>query len=182
MDAFDKTALERLQEYLEYKKIPPARLEKMAGLANGYIRKNKGSLSSGKLADILAVLPDLNGDWLLTGRGTMLHEEDTSVKVENGPYIEQGRHSRDGTFTGTGNIIKEQVIVDSVDIESAEEPLDMMSLRKALYKARERIKELENDLSELKALNDSTSVELTDALRTIHLLTKENQALRGKRK
>ena len=186
MSDFDRTALERLQEYLDFKKIPAARLEKMAGLANGYIRKNKGSLSSVKLADILSVLPDLNGDWLLTGRGEMLiddmrHVPHQSVTVQDGQYIEQGRQSDNGTFTGTGNIIKERVNVEKIEFEE-EDPTDLSSLRKALFRAKERIKELENEIAEIRAEKDSYNTELNDALRTVHSLTKENQALRGKRK
>lgn len=185
MSDFDKTALERLQEYLDHKKIPAARLEKMAGLANGYIRKNKGSLSSVKLADILSVLPDLNGDWLLTGRGQMLIEEEgekASVSVQNGQYIEQGRYSENGTFTGTGDIVKDKIYTKEIEVEFDAEPTDLPSMRRALFKAKERIKELEKELSDMKAEKDATNNELNDALRTIHTLTKENQALRGKRK
>lgn len=83
MDIYDKTALERLQEYLATKKMPVGRLEKMAGLANGYIRKNKGSLSSNKLADILSVASDLNGDWLLTGRGNMFINQNYVTKIQH---------------------------------------------------------------------------------------------------
>lgn len=184
MSDFDKTALERLQEYLDFKKIPAARLEKMAGLANGYIRKNKGSLSSVKLADILSVLPDLNGDWLLTGRGQMLigESEKATVSIQNGQYIEQGRHSENGTFTGTGDIIKDKIYAEQIEVELEAEPTDLPSMRKSLFKAKERIKELEKELSDMKAEKDTLNYDLNDALRTIHTLTKENQALRGKRK
>ena len=183
MDDFDKTALQRLEEYLTVKHIPAARLEKMAGLANGYIRKNKGSLSSVKLADILSVLPDLNGDWLLTGRGKMLIEDkpkETVTVANGGTYIEQGRESKDGTFTGTGDIVKEKVTEKvSIDVEDCEEPMDMTALRKALFQARERIKRLQNDLNSVIAEKDKLDHDLNDALRTVHSLTKENQALRG---
>lgn len=69
--ADSKTVIERLSEYIKAKKISRSRLEKEAGLANGYLRNSKGGLGAQKLSDILKVYPDLNPKWLLTGEGEM---------------------------------------------------------------------------------------------------------------
>lgn len=70
--AESKTVIERLSEYIKAKQISRSRLEKEAGLANGYLRNSKGGLGAQKLSDILKVYPDLNPKWLLTGEGEML--------------------------------------------------------------------------------------------------------------
>lgn len=188
----EQTALQRLEVYLTYKKIAPAKLEKMAGLANGYIRKNKGSLSSVKLGDILSVLPDLNGDWLLTGRGNMLIDDtDTSVasqqpaiSTQGGSYFEQGRGAQHiGQLTGTGDNVGEklEVSMDHDHIDIIEENMDLSSLRKTLFRCKNRIKELEHEVSILAADKIALDNEVKDALRTVHELTKENRELRKKR-
>lgn len=78
--AESKTVIERLSEYIKAKQISRSRLEKEAGLANGYLRNSKGGLGAQKLSDILKVYPDLNPKWLLTGEGEML-DSMTNEKV-----------------------------------------------------------------------------------------------------
>lgn len=189
MIAEEKTTLQRLEEYLKYKKIAPAKLEKMAGLANGYIRKNKGSLSSVKLGDILSVLPDLNGDWLLTGRGGMLIDDvgdgtkQPLVNTQGGYYFEQGRGAQHiGQITGNGDNVGEKIEVslDHDHIDIIEENMDLPSLRKALFKCKNRIKELEREVSILAVEKIALDNEVKDALRTVHELTKEIRELQKK--
>lgn len=63
---------QRLVEYLKFKKLKMAQLEKKAGLANAYLRNSNGAIGAPKLRDILHACPDLDANWLLTGMGEML--------------------------------------------------------------------------------------------------------------
>lgn len=189
----EASALQRLEKYLDYKKIAPAKLEKMAGLANGYIRKNKGSLSSVKLSDILSVLPDLNGDWLLTGRGEMLLVdtstsqstlEQSTVTTQGGPYFEQGRGAQHiGQMTGQGDNVGEKVEVecDHDRLTLVEENTDLPSLRKSLFNWKNHCATLTEEIAYLKKENEELHAELLEALRTVHHQGKELETLRKKR-
>lgn len=101
--AEDKGAvLERLIKYLAYRKMPFARMERMAGFSNGYLRNNKGAISGTKLAEVIECLPELNGDWLLTGRGEMEIPKEGCEEnpKEDNPIIVQGEHATHGRFAG----------------------------------------------------------------------------------
>ena len=59
-------------EFISAKGLSVAEFERLCGLSNGYVRKVKDSLGKRGLSDILRKFPDLNSDWLLTGKGDML--------------------------------------------------------------------------------------------------------------
>lgn len=70
-------AIERLYEYLDYKKLKPTALEKEIGLSNGYIsvqKKRNADMGEGALNKIIDYCRDINPLWLLTGEGSMLRK------------------------------------------------------------------------------------------------------------
>ena len=74
--------LKRLKEYIDIKGLSIAAFERSIGMSNasfGKSLKNNGAIGSDKLENILSVYPDINPDWLLTGRGSMLREETTPL-------------------------------------------------------------------------------------------------------
>ncbi|WP_418450160.1 hypothetical protein [Alistipes sp.] len=78
-------AIQRLQEYLNVKHIKPTRFEKEIGLSNGYIGtqlKRNADLGEGVLIKIIDYCLDVNPEWLLTGRGSMLRDERPTVASE----------------------------------------------------------------------------------------------------
>lgn len=62
---------DRLITYLKRVNISIAKLEKMCGFSKHYIAKAQFKLPAYKIDVILQVLPSLNRDWLLEGKGTM---------------------------------------------------------------------------------------------------------------
>ena len=78
---------ERLFAYLKLKGITPTRLENTIRAGGSYL-KNVKSIGSDKLFDISTHLPDLNIDWLVTGRGEMLYSEATFGKNDILPITE----------------------------------------------------------------------------------------------
>lgn len=74
-------AIERLFVFFEKKNLKHTPVEKDLGLTNGYLgkmRNRKGSIGSDILETIFYKYPELNPDWLLTGRGSMLRDSETS--------------------------------------------------------------------------------------------------------
>lgn len=85
----------RLIQFLEYKGIKIATFEKIISVSNNTIRTaiNKNTtMTSGVLEKILNSFPELNANWLLTGKGSMLndsakvpetqHEITVSIKID----------------------------------------------------------------------------------------------------
>lgn len=71
----------RILEFVSAKGLSVAEFERLCGLSNGYVRKVKDSLGKRGLADILRKFPDLNPDWLLTGKGEMLFTDLTQQSI-----------------------------------------------------------------------------------------------------
>lgn len=65
---------ERVALLIEAKKLSTRKLEASIGVANGVLSraiKNKTDVLSETLSKIIEAYPEVNGDWLLTGRGVM---------------------------------------------------------------------------------------------------------------
>lgn len=73
------TLKERIEEYCKYAKIRISAFERRAGLSNGYFNQVKKEPSPSKLSQIEEAFPDLNTDWMLTEKGSMLKTTDQSV-------------------------------------------------------------------------------------------------------
>lgn len=74
---------DRLLNYFDLKGITIHNFEKVCGLGNGYFGKQyrgKGSVGSDILEKIADQYPDLNLNWLITGRGMMLQKPPKGMK------------------------------------------------------------------------------------------------------
>ncbi len=74
---------DRVSEYLLLKGISKYRFYQETGLSNGFLDK-EGSINSDNCEKICYVYPDLDPEWLLTGKGSMLktydHLQEENVK------------------------------------------------------------------------------------------------------
>ena len=69
--------LQRLKEYIDYRKIRISTFEKSVGMSNASLVKplrSGGTIGADKLANILRIYPDLNPVWLILGVGEMLNK------------------------------------------------------------------------------------------------------------
>lgn len=76
--------LDRLKQYIEFKGLTVASVERSLGMSNGALAKpikNHTAIGSDKLQNILAFCPDLSLSWLFFGRGSMIIGEGTSSPV-----------------------------------------------------------------------------------------------------
>lgn len=92
--------VQRIQQYIESKGISKYRFYQESGLSNGALDKGE-NIGSDKCEKILYAFPELNPDWLLTGRGSMLKndqlsptEEIDAVKREGLPEALSGKRNR----------------------------------------------------------------------------------------
>jgi len=71
-------AIDRIYEYIKNKGVSISHFEKKVGLSNGYLGKQKrrnADIGEGVMLKILENCPDINPEWLLTGKGSMLRDE-----------------------------------------------------------------------------------------------------------
>ncbi|GGG97687.1 hypothetical protein GCM10007415_36420 [Parapedobacter pyrenivorans] len=81
--------LKRIKDYIDFKRIKISVFEKSVGFSNGLfggqLKKNK-TIGIDKLENILTVYPDLNANWVLTGKESMLRDdvrEEATVKYQS---------------------------------------------------------------------------------------------------
>lgn len=95
--------LDRIKEYIDFKKIAISAFEKSIGMSNasfGKSLKTGGAIGTDKLENILSVYADLNPMWLLTGEGSMLRTKETaSVMEKTTPSVELIPSTEDNTVT-----------------------------------------------------------------------------------
>jgi len=78
-------AINRLDKYLETKKIKPLEFERRCKISNGYFArqlKKGGSIGSDILERIAEGYPELNLIWLITGKGAMITAPPITTKED----------------------------------------------------------------------------------------------------
>lgn len=73
---------ERMREYLDYKGISKYKFCNDLGFSNKFL-DNSSNMGTDKACKILHYYPEINSEWLLTGNGPMIKEEETSVVIMN---------------------------------------------------------------------------------------------------
>ena len=101
--------------YLAKKGVTSYEFYKVSGVTRGILQQNNG-ISEDNLARFLAYAPDINLEWLLTGRGNMLKE------CANNPFTKEGDNNIDTNVTVTGGGNKEYYVV--IWIEELTTPQD----------------------------------------------------------
>lgn len=70
----------RLKEFIKYTGITVQSFEKSINASNGYVNGMVKGIGEDKILMILEVYPNLNFDWLMTGRGEMIRVEKNENK------------------------------------------------------------------------------------------------------
>ncbi|GGD38438.1 hypothetical protein [Muriicola marianensis] len=76
--------IDRLMQFIQHAGLSARQFDLSIGASNGYtlrMKKNRASIGSDVIENILKIYPQLNVVWLLTGEGTMLKEDKTSVPL-----------------------------------------------------------------------------------------------------
>jgi transcriptional regulator with XRE-family HTH domain len=81
-----ENTLKRIKQYIDLKGIKISVFEREIGMSNGSFAsqlKNDKTIGVDKLEKILRVYSDINIEWLLTGKGSMLKD---TLNEERAPY------------------------------------------------------------------------------------------------
>lgn len=68
--------------YLESKGVTPYEFYKESGVTRGILQQNNG-ISEDNIARFLAYAPDVNIEWLLTSKGSMIKDGSTDIQISN---------------------------------------------------------------------------------------------------
>lgn len=68
--------------YLEDKGVTPYEFYKESGVTRGILQQNNG-ISEDNIARFLAYAPDVNIEWLLTSKGSMIKDGSTDIQISN---------------------------------------------------------------------------------------------------
>ena len=77
-------SIERFYEYLAVKGIKPTAFEKSIGLSNGYLsaqKKRNADMGESIMIKIIDNCRDINANWLLTGKGSMIIENKYNYEI-----------------------------------------------------------------------------------------------------
>ena len=75
---------QRIKEYLKYKGVKIIDFSATIGVSNAYVSSIRRSIQPDKLTRIQQAYPDLNIEWLVTGRGNMLNTPQHMSVINNG--------------------------------------------------------------------------------------------------
>ena len=99
-------------QFIKYAGVSARQFDISIGAANGYtlrMQKNNASVGSDVIENILQVYPQLNVEWLLTGEGNMLKEDEEELILD---YDQLPRDKQ---------LEIEQIIEDKIKERQAEE-------------------------------------------------------------
>jgi len=74
---------ERIKEFIKSENITISDFEKQIKVANGYVNSISKGIGTEKIKIILEHYPNLNLEWLITGNGSMLRNQNVQNKLNN---------------------------------------------------------------------------------------------------
>lgn len=99
--------VDRIKLYANYKGITINKFETSSGMSRGSLRYIKQSIGSDKLVGIMEAFPELNIEWLISGKGDM-------IKTENANSLNQKEEEKLSNLLN--NLSKSSNTEDAADI------------------------------------------------------------------
>lgn len=123
---------ERVIQLLENKGIAKEKFYEKIGITSANFRGNakKTPLNSTAIENILSEIPDLNLEWLLTGKGSMLKSEEISRLSQNITGNSNNQSGNDTNITGNSsqqvNELQKQLKERDKEIERLKAQVDKL--------------------------------------------------------
>lgn len=155
-------ANERIMKFIEYKGISVNAFEKSIGRSTNYIRNSK-SFTSNVLATIMNTYPELSIEWLITGEGPMLKQNNLPGGINanyNGTFSEPvgvivgggGRIGNDSNPCKSDPVGEEfaKVVNENIKLQMENEHLKMsLKLKEDILREKDAIIGMKNERIEM---------------------------------
>lgn len=92
---------ERILQFIDYKRFSKSKFYRETGLSNGILDKKSG-LTLDSIDKIYSKYPEINIEWLLTGKGEMLKTFAQNITQNGNTNVNNGHN-----VSGQGNVIKQ---------------------------------------------------------------------------
>ena len=92
---------ERILQFIDYKRFSKSKFYRETGLSNGILDKKSG-LTLDSIEKIYSKYPEINIEWLLTGKGEMLKTLAQNITQNGNTNVNNGHN-----VSGQGNVIKQ---------------------------------------------------------------------------
>lgn len=155
---------ERILKYIEKKKLTKTIFFNQTGIKRGFLDADKlnQAVSDEHFAKIIATYPDINLEWLLTGKGEMLKDSGSVISQTikgNGNISNAGNNNINIPIQTTPQELSEDKellkelrnIIKDKDKIIADKDRTIEELREELKEKREELKELKEELKEVKS-------------------------------
>lgn len=147
---------DRLKEFLAFKKIGRNKFEAKLGIANGYMSSKGFSITSDVIEKSAIEFPDLNIEWLITGKGEMLKNsgavigsnqgEGNKIEYRNAGNVEVGNNVNVTLpESGTQKIIKPDGTVELTSVDSNN--LELENIKRENEELKLKISHLKDNMS-----------------------------------
>lgn len=117
-----ETIKDRLKYIRDCANMGQTKFEEYVGLSRGYFNKSNGNLSSDTILKMLSKFPDLNIEWLISGKGKPFKEEpnkeDESGQKDTEKYYRSLVKTRDELFSVQIDYIFQSMKSNNVNIEN----------------------------------------------------------------
>lgn len=132
---------ERIQQYIDKKRISVNSFENSINASNGYWRKTK-SISANVVSDILRIYSDINPIWVMTGEGEMIKnisESDSQNDIQL-PEVPEANKSETETIKSLLSVISDQAnilkqVTSNKEQKHIEEQKEMFNKIESLQKS-----------------------------------------------
>lgn len=104
------TTKKRLLDFLTYLSIGQTVFEKKVGISNGYVNNVKNSIGSEIISKISDVYPELSTEWLLTGKGEMLRNNQQIGDIAHSTVV-------GANVNGNGNRITNNDVTSMIELQ-----------------------------------------------------------------
>ena len=111
------TARDRIRLYVEYKGLSQSEFERRCGFSHGYISNMRRAPSATACSLIALHFPELDTDWLITGRGVMIRPEfgcDGVDETERGRFLSMMKRRDDYIRELEETILRQQATIDKL--------------------------------------------------------------------
>lgn len=144
----------RVMYLLEYKKIPKENFFKEVGISSANFRgeQAKRPLNSKAIESIVSKFPDLNCEWLITGKGEMLKPSSDNIDYESRPNATSAPKNYLAQYTDEelDQILQDQYRVHLLQMYEQGKAYPEIVVKKMMAEKDIQIKELQREVWELQ--------------------------------